>query len=250
MIQAAFFFHDELNDFLPRAKKGTIISCPINGDQSVKHLIESLGVPHPEVQHILVNGEIVQSGYLVRDGDRIEVYPISPDEILKQRTYQYYFLLDNHLGRLAVYLRMLGFDALYQNDYQDDELAIIASQQKRILLTRDVCLLMRNLITEGYWVRSKIPREQLVEVVRRYALTGSIAPFRRCMRCNGLLQTVSKDQIVHRLEPLTKKYYDDFRLCPDCDQVYWKGSHYERMQIFLTQVISAANQALYTRQHL
>ena len=237
MNQAHFRFHGELNDFLPTKKKGRTITCPINGDQSVKHLIESLGIPHTEVQRILVNGGLVDFSYIVQDGDQIEVYPITAPERLARITGARRFILDNHLGRLAVYLRMLGFDALYRNDYHDEELAQVASQEGRILLTRDVRLLMRNLVKDGYWVRSKIPRQQLVETVKCYDLAEHISPFRRCLRCNGLLQPVSKDAVLHRLEPLTKLYYEEFRICPDCDRVYWKGSHYERMQKFLDQVI-------------
>ena len=237
MNQAHFHFHDELNDFLPTQMKGQTITCPINGDQSVKHLIESLGVPHPEVQGILVNGEPKEFSYIVRDGDRIEVYPITLPERLARIAGDRRFILDNHLGRLAGYLRMLGFDALYRNDYHDEELAQVASQEERILLTRDVRLLMRNLVVDGYWVRSKIPRQQLIEVVKVYDLAPNISPFRRCMRCNGLLQPVSKEAVIHRLEPLTKRYYEEFRICTDCDWVYWKGSHYERMHKFLDQVL-------------
>jgi uncharacterized protein with PIN domain len=238
MKQAQFRFHAELNDFLPPKKRRGTITCPINRDQSVKHLIESLGVPHPEVNRILVNDEPVDFSYLVQEADQIDVYPISAAEQSARIAGDRCFILDNHLGRLAVYLRMLGFDSLYRNDYHDEELALVANQEERALLTRDVRLLMRNLVGNGYWVRSKVPRQQLLEVVRRFDLAPHIRPFRRCMRCNGILQPVSKDRVLHRLEPLTKLYYDDFRICPRCDRVYWKGSHYERMQKFLDQVIS------------
>jgi hypothetical protein len=109
------------------------------------------------------------------------------------------------------------------------------------LLTRDVRLLMRNQVSHGYWVRSKIPRQQLLEIVNRFNLVEKVTPFRRCMRCNGVLKPVSKEVVLDRLEPLTKKYYDDFRICPDCEQIYWRGSHYERMQTFLQQVLFDAN---------
>jgi hypothetical protein len=163
--------------------------------------------------------------------------------IRSQTAGEHRFVLDNHLGRLAVYLRMLGFDALYRNDYQDEELARVSSEERRILLTRDVRLLMRNQVRHGYWVRSKIPRQQLLEIVKRYNLVEMVTPFLRCMRCNGVLMPVSKEMVLDRLEPLTRLYYDDFRICAECDQVYWRGSHYERMQIFLEQVLAEANGA-------
>ena len=244
MKQAQFRFHAELNDFLAPKVKGATITCLINGDQSVKHLIESLGVPHPEVSRILVNESPVDFSYIVQDADKIDVYPITPAEQIARLPGERRFILDNHLGRLAVYLRMLGFDSLYRNDYHDEELALVANQEERILLTRDVRLLMRNLVGNGYWVRSKIPREQLVEVVERFGLTSHIQPFRRCMRCNGILQPVSKERVLERLEPLTKLYYHEFRICPRCDRVYWKGSHYERMQKFLDQVITEVDHHL------
>ena len=163
-------------------------------------------------------------------GDRIEVYPLAHDGILPLQPWEVRFVLDNHLGRLAGYLRMLGFDALYRNDYQDDELAEVSEHQDRLLLTRDRRLLMRNQVKRGYWVRSKIPRQQVSEVVGRFVLAGQVVPFRRCIRCNGLLQAVSKEEVLDRLQPLTRQYFNEFRICPDCGQIYWKGSHYERMQ--------------------
>lgn len=239
--QALFTFHGELNDFLPERQKGQAIPLAFNGNQSVKHLVESLGVPHTEVERILVSQSRVDFSYLVQDGDTVSAYPPGKTELEALLAAERGFLLDNHLGRLAVYLRMLGFDCLYRNDYQDEELAQLASQQGRILLTRDVRLLMRNAIQYGYWVRNTIPRQQLIEVVARFSLEQKINPFQRCMRCNGVLQPVSKQDVLERLEPLTKKYFHEFRRCPDCNQVYWKGSHYERMLRFIRQTLEGSD---------
>jgi len=232
--QAQFRFHAELNDLLPRSRREASISLAFNPGQSLKHLVESLGVPHTEIQNARVNGVPVELSYQVQDGDRVEVFPAGPIRLDGERR----FILDNHLGRLAAYLRMLGFDCLYRNDYQDDELAAASSVQGRILLTRDKHLLMRTQGQFGYWVRSKVPRRQLEEVVRRFDLAPAVRPFQRCVRCNGLLQPVSKAEILHRLEPLTCQYYDEFRRCPDCGQIYWKGSHFARMQRLVEQVIA------------
>ncbi len=237
MLSSAFYFHDELNDFLPPYQRGVPITLRFNDDQSVKHLIESLGVPHTEIGAILVNGRQVHSGALLHDGDRVDVYPVAQGHI-NENNIAPRFVVDNHLGQLARYLRMLGFDALYRNDYQDEELARISSLENRTLLTRDKRLLMRNMVQNGYWVRHKIPRQQLVEVLKRFQLCAQVAPFKRCLRCNGLLRPVSKEAVLHRLEPLTKKYFDQFRICPECEQVYWQGSHYERMVGFIEQVIA------------
>lgn len=233
--QAQFRFYAELNDLLAQPEVEIKAALSQNGDQSVKHMIESLGVPHTEVGRVLVNGLAVDFSYLVQEGDRVEIYPLACQEPPTPSAIPR-FILDNHLGRLAVYLRMLGFDALYRNDFQDDELASLCSREDRILLTRDKRLLMRNQVTRGYWLRSKIPRRQLEEVVRRYRLGGAIRPFQRCMRCNEPLVPVNKAVVLDRLEPLTRRYFNEFHLCPACDKVYWKGSHYERMRLLIEQV--------------
>jgi uncharacterized protein with PIN domain len=233
MYQAQFCFHGDLNDFFIPGQITSIFSTSFKGRQSVKHLFESLGVPHPEVGAILVAGQPVDLSYIVQDGDQVDVYPCaSTDGRLPPR-----FVLDNHLGKLAAYLRMVGFDTLYRNDFDDEELAQISNQEERILLTRDIRLLMRRVIVFGYWIREKEPGQQLVEVLQRYDLFGDIIPFKRCLHCNGSLQPVDKGKIIHRLEPLTKIYYDEFSICPDCDQIYWKGSHFERMMAFIEQIL-------------
>jgi hypothetical protein len=237
MLAAVFRFHGELNDFLAPGRRQADISIRFNHDQSVKHLIESLGVPHTQVGRVLVGGREVDFSYLVEDDARVDVYPLGIEDRSGVQLGEPRFVVDNHLGRLAAYLRMLGFDTLYRNDYDDDELAQIAGLDERVLLTRDQRLLMRNQVRCGYWVRSKIPREQIVEVLRRYGLWAQVAPFKRCMRCNGLLQPVDKEAVLHRLEPLTRQYFDQFRICLDCNQVYWQGSHYERMARLIDQVV-------------
>jgi hypothetical protein len=125
---------------------------------------------------------------------------------------------------------MLGFDCLYQNDYEDSNMAEIVQREERILLTRDRRLLMRKVILHGYCLRSLNSLEQLTEVIQRFELTDKIQPFHRCLRCNHPLEAVDKGTILHRLEPLTKQYFDKFHICPACGQIYWKGSHYEKMQ--------------------
>jgi uncharacterized protein with PIN domain len=185
----------------------------------------------------------------LRDEDRVSVYPpfesiavaplihLSPPSLREKR-----FVLDAHLGRLAAYLRMLGFDTLYNKDYRDEDLARISSREKRILLTRDLGVLKRNLVTHGYWIRATLPREQAIEVVRRLDLAGAIAPFQRCVHCNGLLRAVSKNLVLDRLLPETKQHYDEFYLCEVCNQVYWKGSHYRRMCHFIDMIRAQAKQ--------
>jgi uncharacterized protein with PIN domain len=239
MSTAYFDLQPELHFFLPRDKRDVTIALSFKGRQSLKHLIESLGVPHTEVGQVTVNGQARSLDSLPHNGDRIEIRPAAPGCPLEPR-----FLLDSHLGRLAAYLRMLGFDCLYNNDngcvvsnhYHDDGIAGILVEDPRILLTRDRRLLMRKVVQYGYCLRSLEPPEQLVEVVRRFDLAGKIAPLHRCLRCNHPLQPVSKNAVLDRLQPLTIRYFDEFHLCPICDQVYCKGSHVERMQRLIESV--------------
>ena len=246
MNQAQFRFYAELNDFLPVEKRQRPLVHLFTLSGSVKDMIESLGVPHTEVDLILANGESVDFAYLVQDGDRISVYPVfesiditpvlrvRPEPLREPR-----FVLDVHLGQLAIYLRMLGFDTLYRNDYDDEELARISSDEGRILLTRDRGLLKRSIVTHGYCLRTTQPRQQVVEVIRRFDLHRSIEPFRRCLHCNAVLEPVKKDEIADRLSPKTRDYYDEFRRCPNCDRIYWQGSHFERMQQFIDSVMQS-----------
>ena len=179
----------------------------------------------------------------VQDGDLVSVYPhfrtidIGPIvSVRPQRLRRIRFVLDIHLGRLAAYLRLLGFDSLYRNDFVDEDLARISSAEDRILLTRDRGLLKHARIRYGYCVRESEIRRQVLEVLRRYDLFDSIAPFRRCLRCNELLQPVPKESIHHKLPPRVERAYEEFHLCPACGRIYWKGSHYERMQMFIAEV--------------
>lgn len=228
---ATLRFWDTLNDFLPINQREGEIVVHIQQNPTIKHLIEALGVPHVEVGAVTVNGEVVSLAERVHDGDRIEVRTAAPGCPIEPR-----FLLDSHLGRLAAYLRMLGFDCLYNNDYQDDIIANILAEDTRILLSRDRRLLMRKVVQYGYCLRSLEPQEQLTEVVRRFDLADKIAPFHRCLRCNAPLEPVSKEAVLDRLEPLTKIHFDEFHLCPACDQIFWKGSHVERMEKLIDSV--------------
>lgn len=231
MSMAYFSFGGRLNDFLPRTQRGKVIPVDFRGRQSVKHLAESLGVPHPEIGAVQVNGQEGALGTITQDEDRVELYPIPDGCPVEPR-----FILDGHLGRLAAYLRMLGFDCLYENDSDDQDLAAIAQREERILLSRDRRLLMRKAVTHGYCLRSLDPLEQLSETIRRFDLAKRIIPFHRCLRCNHSLEPVAKKVVLDQLEPLTKLYFDEFQICPACKQIYWKGSHFEKMQELITRI--------------
>jgi hypothetical protein len=244
MARADFRFHAELNHFLLPSKREISFSHYFEERASIKDMIEALGVPHPEVDAIAVNGKAVDFSYIVQDGDRIEVYPVSvSSEVSEQASVRpqalsiLRFVLDVHLGKLAASLRMLGFDTWYRNDYDDEELAQISASEQRILLTRDKGLLMRSLVTYGYYVRATNPEQQVVEVLQRFDLFSKVLPFQRCIRCNGLLEPVAKESIVDQLPQKTRLSIDEFHRCRECHQIYWRGSHYERMQQFIEGVL-------------
>ncbi|MDZ8187320.1 MAG: Mut7-C RNAse domain-containing protein [Nostoc sp. ChiSLP02] len=244
MAIAYLYFHAELNHFLPRHQKQVRISHSFEERASIKDTIESLGVPHTEIDFIKVNDKYVDFSYIVMDEDIINVYPISsrsditPSLSVSPKPLNIIrFVLDIHLGKLATSLRLLGFDTLYRNDYEDEELAKISANQARILLTRDRGLLMRSLVTHGYYVRNTNPDKQILEILQRFDLFKLVSPFKRCLRCNGLLESVEKELIIEQIPENVRSQIDKFQRCPTCDRVYWKGSHYERLQQFIDEVL-------------
>lgn len=244
MTLASIFFHKPLQDLLRTRKRDQLQPINFKGAQTVKHLVESLGVPHTEVGKLQLGSNSIGFGCLVRSGDAVHVYPAIPEQDYLSgmfsngfMTIPARFILDNHLGKLASDMRMLGFDANYSNAYQDQQLADLAVENNRILLTRDRQLLMRKLIRYGYLVHSLNPDQQLLEILERFNLAAEIKLFRRCMRCNNILEPVEKKEIESRLEPLTRKYFFDFKICPGCQQVYWRGSHVDRMEKRLTKIL-------------
>ena len=240
---ATFRFYEELNDFLPPARVRREHVYHFDGHPSVKHAIESQGVPHTEVDLILVDGRSVGFDYQLCPGDRVSIYPtferfdVTPLVRLRERPLRDpRFVVDVNLGKLARRMRMLGFDTLYRNDYGDAEIVDIAAREHRIVLTRDRRLLQHARITHGYWVRNIDPDDQVVEAVERLQLERWIRPLRRCLDCNGRIFPVAKAEVLHRLEPLTRRHYSDFHRCERCAKVFWKGSHYEAMRASLARL--------------
>lgn len=237
-------FYAELNEFLSPKRRGSTFDYEFWVEPSVKDVIESCGVPHTEVEVVLANSRSVGFEYRVRDGDRISVYPmfeamdvtpilrLRPEPLRETR-----FILDTHLGRLARYLRMLGFDTAYRPDATDEELASVSAGERRILLTRDRGLLMRRAVTHGHYVSATAPREQLAEIVARYDLHSAIRPFIRCMRCNGMLEPAGKEQATARVSNSILERHDRFQRCPDCGRLYWEGSHHRRMLEFIEALL-------------
>lgn len=240
MVTATFRFYEELNDFLAPERRRREFTVPCARAATAKHMIEALGVPHTEVELILVNGASVGFGALLREGDRVAVYPrfeafdITP--LLRVREVplrETRFVADVHLGSLARLLRRMGFDTLYDKGFADDEIERVAAAQGRIVLTRDRDLLKRRGITHGCYVHALRPREQLREVFERLDLARSARPCTLCPGCNAALQAVEKAEVAHRLPPRVRELYERFSTCGACGRVFWKGEHWEPMRALL-----------------
>jgi uncharacterized protein with PIN domain len=234
--QITIRFYEELNDFIQRDFRKKDINHYYAVKTTVRDIIESYGVPHTEPDLVLVNGHSVGFDYLPEAGDRVAVYPrfesFDIGQLTKLRSEplrQIKFILDVHLGKLAKKLRMLGFDTLYQNDFEDQEIINISLTENRIILTRDLGILKNKSVTHGYFVRSQQPNKQLNELIQRFDLVSSVKPLSRCIDCNGQIQIVDKNKILHLLKSNTKKYYKEFYQCSNCNKVYWEGSHFHKM---------------------
>lgn len=241
--RATFRFYAELNDFLPPAHRQRDVPYTFFVAPSVKDVVEAFGVPHTEVDVVLVNGAPVGFDRRLADGDRVSVYPVferldvSDVTRLRPRPLRdIRFVADVHLGTLARRLRLLGFDTRFDRAWSDAALVDVAAGERRILLTRDRGLLKRRAVTHGLYVRDDDPRAQVVDVVRRLHLSGSIRPFTRCMACNGLLDDVDKAEVADRLEPRTRAAFDRFRRCRDCGRIFWEGSHHRRLRELVARV--------------
>jgi len=240
MPTAMIRFYEELNDFLPASKRKRDTRARFHEGDTAKALIESLGVPHTEVDLLLVNGQSSTFDRQILDGDRISVYPVfealeigSVTRVRPNTLRRIRFVLDVHLGRLAKLLRMLGFDTLYRNNYDDRSISRISSDEHRIILTRDRELLKRSIITHGYCLRSDQPMQQLIEVLKRFDLNEKVQPFSRCLRCNSVLAEIDPSEAAFRVPAYVARTYSQFKRCPDCGRVYWQGSHWEQMKRML-----------------
>jgi uncharacterized protein len=236
-------FHGDLHFFLGSRSGDAVIEKQLAEKTSVKDIIESCGVPHPEVDLILVDEQTVGFGHTVASDAKVEVFAReNRDTVNTQKRLQTTgiakFVADGHLGGLTRNLRLLGFDVAYQHNAGDRHLLEIMARENRALLTRDRRLLMHGIVQHGYWPRSQNPDEQTIEVVRRFDLAELITPFTRCLRCNAPLEEAAKADIIDKLEPFTKVYYHQFRRCPGCEQIYWSGSHFAKLQKRIEEIRS------------
>lgn len=248
MNHSWFRFYAELNDFLPSEKQKKLFKYQFHGSPSVKDAIEAIGIPHAEVDLILINSTPSAFSDRINNGDIISVYPVfesfditSVQHLRAKPLRITKFINDVHLGTLTKYLRLCGFDTFYKKDLNDIEIINLSVSEDRIILTRDLELLKNSIVTHGYWIRSQNTHEQLKEVFRRFDLASQMSPFIRCMECNGMLSDVSKKEIQDRLLPETIRIFAKFRMCSQCSRVYWEGSHFERMKKYIDKLIKDVN---------
>jgi len=241
---AEFRFYEELNDFLPANRRKTSFRWPFFNTPAVRDVIQAIGVPHTAIDLVLVDGVSVDFAHRLKGGERVAVYPVferldigpvvrlRPEPLRDTR-----FVVDAHLGKLARYLRMLGFDTAYQRHFEAPEIIERSLAEQRIILTRSPELLKQNRVTHGYWVRHEEPLDQLPEVLAELDLSGRLKPFTRCMECNGRIEGVAKADIADRVEPPVLRRFSEFRQCRDCGKIYWKGSHHERMARLIGELV-------------
>jgi uncharacterized protein with PIN domain len=242
-FKVRLLFHGDLNIFLRSKSQGPVVERRLAEKTSIKDVIESCGIPHPEVDLILLDGQAVGFAHTVAEDAKAEVFPVDNRETHDaEKRLQTIginrFVADGHLGGLARNLRLVGFDVAYPKSADDRHLLEIMVRENRALLTRDRRLLMHRIVQHAYYPRSQNADEQTIEVVRRFDLADLIAPFTRCLRCNAPLQNAAKADVIEKLEPLTKIYYDQFRRCPDCKQIYWPGSHFAKLQKRIEEIRS------------
>jgi len=227
---ARFQFYAPLGEFLPRPQRDVSFESSCARAASLKNAIEALGVPHTEVGPVTVNGAPATLQRMVRDRDLIEVRP-------REKEKPDLFLADAHLGGLARFLRMLGYDTLFHDRLQDGEIRRVAGEERRIVLTRDRELLKCREIARGCYVRAQKPEVQLREVAGRYDLASASRPFTLCLQCNLPLEPIEKSQVVTRLPQQVAQLHERFVHCTGCDRVYWPGSHYDRMRAALGRAL-------------
>lgn len=223
MAALIIVLHGSLGDFPPERPQGRV-EIALLGRASLKDLVESIGVPHPEVGSVLVDGVERGLDFVLDRAARLDVHPSS---VLLDEPR---FVADGHLGRLAAYLRALGFDTLYDRYADDATIAREAHAEQRAVLTRDVGLLKRSLIERGRWIRSTRPAVQLAEVVDRFELARRACPFTRCVVCNAGLVRRPKSEVAGRVPPRSLAAFDHYSECPTCARVYWPGTHYAKLR--------------------
>lgn len=236
-------FHGNLADLLKKDFRQGMVQYSLNRRASVKDIIESLGVPHTEVGKILVDGSETDFDYLPGGEEDIHIYPMTggvvaslPSLLWQERWNFDRFMVDVNVLKLARNLRMAGIDTTIVPDLDLIDIGVSATEQARVLLTRNRQLLKCSTVMYGQLLRFEDHLTQLREVVDRFRLKSQLQPFSRCLTCNGLLEPIAKESIEHLLQPLTKRYYTIFKRCDHCLAIYWHGSHMQHMQAILDEI--------------
>jgi uncharacterized protein with PIN domain len=222
---------------------GCTVDYLVTRRASLKDVLEAVGVPHTEVYSLTVDGQPAHFGHILKPGEFVNVHPGDPpvdvthNHPLRSALSSKRFMADANVGRLATYLRLMGFDVAYDRHSSDKDVASFAAREGRVVLTRDHGLLRRKAVQWGRLVRSNDPIEQTRDIVRFFGLAPPSAPFSRCVRCNRVLSTVPKTTVLHLLQPKTKLYFEEFSRCPSCGRVYWAGSHHEKMLVMLHRLL-------------
>ncbi len=237
-------FYGELRIFLLRRFSAAAFSCPVREKTSIKDLVESLGVPHTQIDALFVNGKPVNFSYLIFDKDSIRVYPdasrlrfAAPKKLQPRNPHNPKFIADVHLGKVARILRLLGFDVFLDAALSDTDIINQSLKNKRIILTRDRGILKQRRVRYGYYVKEDSLEEQMRSIIKRYALKDKIKPFTRCSKCNGQLKVVAKQKILAQLPSLTRQYYNEFYRCSGCGKIYWPGTHLPSLLTTLKRII-------------
>ena len=244
MGTATFRFYEELNDFLPKHWRKTDFALTFEDKRSIKDAIESLGVPHTEIDLILVNGKSVDFQYIVRDNDRVSVYPVfeslNISKVTRLREFplrRTQFIADINLGKIAKYMRVLGFDLYFDPGLSPNEIIEISNRYKRIILTTSRKLLKFKAVSHGIFVRPGTTVQQIKRIIDTLDIRDRVDPFTRCLRCNARLEAVSKERILNRIPPKTREFCDVYVLCRFCDKIYWEGTHRFQMQKVVKQIL-------------
>ncbi len=244
MPKGTFRFYEELNDFLPKHRKKTTFEAEFRGKRSIKDMIEALGVPHTEIDLILVNGKSVDFNYILQNGDRASVYPVFESLNITDVTLlrkiplrRHKFIADINLGNIVKYMRILGFDLYYDSLLSTREIIEISKRENRVILTKSRKLLKFKDVTHGIFIRPGTTTEQIKRIIDCLDIKDNIKPFSRCLRCNTLLKSVLKEKILDRIPPKTKEFYDEYVQCRSCDKIYWKGTHFINMKKVVRQIL-------------